>query len=276
MAVLASLAVLTSSVPPIPLHAVAVARPRAASAPARATETLLLLQMNLCDSGMELRCYSFGKAITEAAANIHRYRPAIVTLQEVCHDDVYGAHGWGPLTRAMVDLYGDDGVTADFVPAADRRTGEGLRCVNNHLYGVAVLYHGSPGSLHYGWYASQDETSEIRAWTCVTVIPDLLTGCTTHLSTNGAVAVRQCRELMSTLDSSWVMPDVIVAGDFNLRSLPGKPQDIDQCTPAGYTRTSDGIVQQVFYTRGVQWLGGGYEPMRFTDHPALYEQFRLR
>ena len=78
----------------------------------------------------------------------------------------------------------------------------------------------------------QDSSEEIRAWTCVTVIPGRLTGCTTHLSTDPDVAMGQCKELISTLASPWVMPDVIVAGDLNLKYLPGRPHNVRDCAPA--------------------------------------------
>src|SRR3954471_5826586 len=89
----ASAVVLASSVPAVP---------------ARAASTFVVLQMNLCNSGMAVgSCYSYGRAVDEAVGKIHRYRPELVTLQEVCRDDVYGRHGWGKLARAMADRYGD-------------------------------------------------------------------------------------------------------------------------------------------------------------------------
>ncbi|HKT04298.1 MAG TPA: endonuclease/exonuclease/phosphatase family protein [Rugosimonospora sp.] len=205
---------------------------------------------------------------------IHRYSPDVVTVQEVCRNDVYSADGWGPLARAMGDLYGDNHVFADFVPAADRRTNEGLRCVSGQFYGIAVIYHDGAAEVHYGWYHSQDSTPEERAWTCVTAVVGRVTGCTTHLSTDRDVATRQCHELMSILDSSWVLPEVVVAGDFNLTAGPGGPHDVRACVPAGYRRVSDDSLQQVLYTRNVRWVRGGWARMRWTDHPVLYETLR--
>src|SRR5439155_422728 len=88
-------------------------------------------------------------------------------------------------------------------------------------------------------YSFGRAVDEVRTWTCTTVIAGRLTGCTTHLSTDPDVAVRQCRELVSLLASPWVMPEVIVGGDFNLRSEPGKPHDVEGCAPAGYDRRGD-------------------------------------
>jgi len=246
------------------------------SAPARAARTFVVLQMNLCNSGMaKASCYSFGRAVDEAVAEIHRYPPELVTLQEICRDDLYAARGWGKLARAMADLYGSAHVAVDFVPAMNRDTGDAYRCVDGAQFGIAVIHHGDGGDRHHGWYASQDSSNEIRAWTCTTVIVGRLTGCTTHLSTDPDVAVRQCRELVSILASPWVLPEVVVSGDFNLRSAPGKPHDVQECAPAGYDRRGDGELQQVFFTGNVQWALGREESMRWTDHPLLYERFRV-
>jgi hypothetical protein len=50
---------------------------------------------------------------------------------------------------------------------------------------------------------------------------------------------------------------------------------VRDCVLAGYDRRSDSTLQQVFYTRGIEWVRGGYEAMRWTDHPLLYERFRV-
>jgi endonuclease/exonuclease/phosphatase family metal-dependent hydrolase len=250
-----------------------------AAMPAGAATTFAVLQMNLCNSGMAVgSCYSFGKAVDEAVEKIHRYRPTLVTLQEVCRDDLYAPDGWGKLTRAMADMYGSGHVSADFVPAFNRNSGDWYRCVNGELYGIAMIQHDEGRhrvDVHRGWYHSQDGSEEVRAWTCATVIARRLTGCTTHLSTNPDTATRQCRELMSILGSSWVLPEVVVAGDFNLALAPGKPYNVQECTPISYDRRSDNAVQQVFFSHNVQWVRDEHEPMRWTDHPMLYEKFRV-
>ncbi|MEN3308360.1 MAG: hypothetical protein V7603_4562 [Micromonosporaceae bacterium] len=269
-ALAASAVVLTTSIHAVPARA----RP-VPPVGKTITTTFVLLQMNLCNSGMALSCYSFGKAVDEAVAKIRRYPPDLVTLQEVCRSDVYVRGGWGPLAKAMADLYGSDNVAVDFFPARNRYTNDGYRCVNGELYGVAVLHHFNGREVHGGWYDSQDPSDEMRAWTCTTVITGRLTGCTTHLSIDNDVAVRQCHELMSILASPWVMPEVIVAGDFNLTSQPGTPHDVQGCTLPTYDRRSDGALQHVFFTRDIQWLQGRYEAMRWTDHPLLYQRFRV-
>jgi hypothetical protein len=254
----------------------AVGLTSASAVPARAASTFVVLQMNLCNSGMAISCYSSGRAVDEAVDKIHRYPPALVTLQEVCRDDLYARDGWGKLAQAMADLYGSGHISVDFVPALNRDTNDWYRCVNGEPFGVAVMHHSGNGlDVHSGWYGSQDPSNELRAWTCTTVLKGRLTGCTTHLSTDPDVAIRQCHELMSSLASGWVMPEVIVAGDFNLISEPGKPHDVRDCAPARYDRTSDSALQQVFFTRNIRWVEGRYEGMRWTDHPLLYERFRV-
>jgi endonuclease/exonuclease/phosphatase family metal-dependent hydrolase len=261
VAVTAAAVVLASSVPAMP---------------ARAAGTFVLLQMNLCNSGMAITsCYSFGRAVDEGVAKIRRYPPDFVTLQEVCRDDLYAPDGWGKLARAMADRYGGERISVDFVPAWNRDTNARYRCVNGEQYGVAVMYHDNGREGHHGWYGSQDSSEEMRAWTCVMVIKGRLTGCTTHLSTDPDVATRQCHELMSILASPWVMPEVIVAGDFNLISAPGTAHNVQDCASARYDRRSDGALQHVFFTRNVHWVRGRYEAMKWTDHPLLYQRFRV-
>jgi endonuclease/exonuclease/phosphatase family metal-dependent hydrolase len=235
----------------------------------------VLLQMNLCNSGMAVNCYSFGKAVDEAADNIRRYAPDLVTVQEVCRDDVYAGDGWGKLAKAMADLYGGERVSASFVPARNRYTGQPYTCLNGEQFGVAMVYHGGGRDERHGWYRSQDPSDEERAWTCGTVVEGKLTGCTTHLSTDRDIAMRQCRELMSTLKSKWVMPEVIVAGDLNLRLLPGDPYDVRNCASAAYLNKNDSWLQQVFFSQSIPWVEGRSEKMRWTDHPLLYQKFRL-
>src|SRR5947209_5849069 len=88
--------------------------------PAHAATPFVLLQMNLCNSGLALSCYTFGQSVTEAVQKIRQYRPEMVTLQEICRDDVYSPTGWGKLTQAMADIYGSEHVSVTFVPAVNR------------------------------------------------------------------------------------------------------------------------------------------------------------
>jgi endonuclease/exonuclease/phosphatase family metal-dependent hydrolase len=237
--------------------------------PARSDATLAVVQMNLCNSGLaKATCYAGGKAVDEAVAMIRRYQPDLVTLQEICRDDLYARDGWGKLARAMAALYGDDRIGVAFEPAFNRDTGDWYRCADGELFGVAVLHRFGVADVHHGWYRSQDASEEVRAWVCVTLAARRLTGCTTHLSTDRAIALRQCQELMADLAAGWAKVDVVVAGDFNLTD------GVQRCAPATYDRRGDGALQHVLFTRDVHWVAGGTEPMRWTDHPMLYERFR--
>jgi hypothetical protein len=226
---------------------------------------------------MAKSCYSFGKAVDEAVANIGRYPPELVTVQEVCRGDLYAADGWGKLAQAMADLYGSRHIWVDFTPARDRRTGGPYKaCINGDEYGIALIHHDNGRDVHRGWYANQDRSVEQRAWTCSTIIKGRLTGCTTHLSIVGDIAMRECHELMEILaTSSWVMPEIIISGDLNLASAAGKPDDVENCVPPGYEREGDGGLQQIFYTGNIRWVEGRHEPMPGTDHPLLYQRFQV-
>ena len=258
-----SVVALTSSVPDAPAVAAVRARPT----------TLVVAQMNLCNSGFAVKtCYRFGRSIGEAVGRIHRYRPDVVTLQEICEDDLLGRDGWGPLAQAMADIYGNGHVSVEFVPAVDRYTGDWYRCTDKARYGTGLVYHGRGGDQHHGWYGSQDRSDEMRAWGCATVVPGRVTACTTHLSTHPDVALRQCRELMALLVAApWVMPDVMVGADLNLG-----PRDAQSCLPAGFARTGDGTLQHVVFRGGPAPPASGTEPMRYTDHPLLYARLTLR
>jgi len=254
----------------------AVVASSVAAVPARAAATFVVLQMNLCNSGMAVTsCYSSGRAVDEAVEKIHRYPPDLVTLQEVCRDDLFARDGWGKVAAAMADRYGSRSVTAEFVPAWNPYRNEGYRCVNGEQYGVGLIHRGNGRGAHHGWYDSQDSSDEWRAWTCATVIRGRLTGCTTHLSTEPDVAMRQCRELMTVLTSPWVMPEVVVAGDFNLLASPTGPHSLQNCEPADYHHRNDDAVQQVLFSSGIRWVQGRQERMKWTDHPLLYQRFRV-
>lgn len=240
--------------------------------PARPGTTFAVMQLNLCNSGMATSCYSFDRAVGEAAAKLRRYGPDLVTVQEICYGDLYGP---GSLGQAMADRHGREHVSVAFTPAGDRATDGPYRCVDGEPFGIALLHHGDGRDVHRGRYDSQDSTGELRVWMCTTVFAGRLTGCTTHLSTDPDVAVRQCHELMSILESPWVLPGVVVAGDLNLTSRAAALPTVQDCASAGYGRRSDQAVQHVLFSPKVRSLGGTVEGMRWTDHPLLYGTFEV-
>src|SRR2546430_14414077 len=96
--------------------------------------------MNLCDSGIA-GCYT-GRSVTEAATVIRAEAPDVVTLNEVCQDDV------DVLDRALTAVH-PGGTVRAFKAAADRRTGGAFRCRNGQPYGIGLLVHISTPNLGY-------------------------------------------------------------------------------------------------------------------------------
>lgn len=246
--------------------AVALAGSTSTAAATRAP--LRVLQMNLCDSGIA-SCYT-GRSVREAAVVIGAERPRVVTLNEVCRQDVT------TLARALSDV-GSDTVVSLFEAARDRRAGGPFRCVNGQQYGIGLLvripspYH---GYVRYGGvYPGQDPRDpEERAWLCLNAVTQFY-ACTTHLdSRSTTVALAQCRYLLDT-----AIPAVrvqggyqptVLGGDLNLRQ--GQAPDVGSCVPAGYIHAGDGGDQQVIATD--DFTVGARRPMGMngtTDHPSL-------
>ena len=138
--------------------------------------TVRVLQMNLCNSG-RAECYS-GRAVSMASALIHQDRPEMVSLNEVCRDDVR------VLKQAMSATFPTGAVASAFRPAGDRPTESPVRCQNGQQFGDGVLVVVPPpavGARSYsGVYPVQDpDDPEERGWVCI----DLATrfsACTTH------------------------------------------------------------------------------------------------
>jgi hypothetical protein len=242
----------------------------AGSTPAAATrEPLRVLQMNLCDSGIA-GCYS-GRSMHEASLVIRSERPDVVTLNEVCGQDVT------TLARVLSDV-GSGTAVSLFEPARDRRTGGPFRCVNGQQYGIGLLVRMSPpyhGYVRYsGVYPRQNPADpEDRVWLCLNTATRFY-ACTTHLDSHSTtVALAQCRYLLET-----AIPDVrlrggyqptVLAGDLNLRN--GHAPDVRSCLPAGYLHAGDGGEQQVMATG--DFTIGAHRAMSMngtTDHPSLF------
>jgi hypothetical protein len=252
---------------------VMVATSRASEAPepdVAGDGAVRVLQMNLCDSGLA-RCYT-GRSVGEAGDVIRAEAPDVVTLNEVCHDDV------APLERALADTAGGVVVSA-FQPAWDRSTGAALRCRNGQPYGVALLMR-TAGTGHEavgGTYPMQDAGSaELRAWLCLGPRPARMSGvataavtvCTTHLASGDpVVAHAQCVYLTGTaipaVAARTGSAPVILGGDLNLRA------DGSTCIPAGHRRADDGHVQHVVATPGLTVGPPRTIAMPATDHPGL-------
>ena len=92
---------------------------------------LRVLQMNLCNSGLA-GCYT-GHAVAAAAAVIRAEAPDVVTLNEVCQNDMAALQA----AVAAPDHLGT--VASVFQPALDRRTGAAFRCDNGRPYGIGLV-----------------------------------------------------------------------------------------------------------------------------------------
>lgn len=231
-----------------------------------AAARLRVLQMNLCNSGFA-GCYT-GRSVTAAAAVIRAQTPDVVTLNEVCQNDM------AVLEEALAD--GKGATASVFQPAMDRRTGAAFQCDNGRPYGIGVVIRRASASARFtsarGIYPAQDTRDpEERAWVCVDAVG--VEACTTHLAnTDASVAEAQCRYLFGT-----VIPGVrarggpthvVLGGDLNLQ-VGGSP-DLRSCVPDADRRADDGGVQNVVVTS--EFGIASHQAINMggtTDHPGL-------
>jgi endonuclease/exonuclease/phosphatase family metal-dependent hydrolase len=228
-----------------------------------------VLQLNLCSSGIA-DCYT-GRSTAEAAAVIRAETPDLVTLNEVCQDDV------PVLQRALADAVPGGEVASAFQAARNGRTGEPYRCRNGQQYGIGIVsrWPSAPGSsAGAGIYPTQDrEDPEERAWLCMDVAATpALAVCTTHLAyTKREVAGAQCRYLFETVVADMRALDgaapLVLGGDLNLGS--GDSPDLRSCIPAGSALVDDGGQQHVVATPEFVVGSSRTIDLRATDHPGL-------
>jgi hypothetical protein len=218
-----------------------------------------VLQVNLCNSGIA-HCYRQDRSPGEAAGLVDRYRPTVVTLNEICAADVLGAVAALPAAmRQVAREQGDATVFALFASAVNRYTGRPYRCADGDLYGIGIVGRGpAPATPTHYLYRSQNPLSdEERVAVCTRIG---YTVCATHLESDATpVAAAECHELMRHVGA--VHP-IVVAGDFNLAT------DVAACVPPGWGHTGDGAVQHVL-TAGLRITGTRTVHMGYTDHPAL-------
>jgi endonuclease/exonuclease/phosphatase family metal-dependent hydrolase len=262
--------------PERPVAATAEPTDAALDVPGPATDSVRVLQLNLCNSGIA-GCYT-GRAVAEAAAVIRAEVPDVVTLNEICADDV------AVLEDALSDAGGP--ATSAFQAAGDRRTGSDFRCRNGRPFGVGVVARVDQDGTAYattgGLYAAQDlRDPEERAWLCLsprgpgpadTAGPSPVAACTTHLiDSNPAIARAQCKYLLGTAvpavrERSGAAP-LVVGGDLNLRS--GGSPDVRSCVPDDDRRVDDGAVQHVITTPELAVGSRRTITLENTDHPGL-------
>ncbi len=242
-------------------------RPSAVSAP----NSLRVLQMNLCNSGIA-DCYT-GRSVAEASALIRAERPDIVTLNEVCREDV------ALLGRTLSDDANRGGgvLATAFQAAIDRRTGNPVRCRNGQRYGIGLLAR--VGTPYRGYttegarYPMQDGADpEERVWLCLHAIGHFY-ACTTHLANGSrAVAISQCRYLMGATIPALRGPGredaVILGADLNLGD--DQSPNARSCMPPGFVRADDGGTQDILASSRFTLASSSSISMRgTTDHPSL-------
>lgn len=237
---------------------------RAPAAPVR------VLQLNLCNSGIAA-CYT-GRSTTQAATVIRAETPDLITLNEICQDDM------PTLQRALTDVTPSATVASAFQPARDRRTGDPYRCRNGQQYGIGMLsrWPSTPGSAAGGGiYPTQDtDDPEERAWLCLDVAATpAVAACTTHLAyTKREVAGAQCRYLFGTVIAQMRARDgaapLVLGGDLNLG--PGNSPDLKSCLPARSALVDDGGQQHIVATPELAISSSRTIDLRgTTDHPGL-------
>src|SRR5262249_22945555 len=142
----------------------------AGDAGAHLTPRLRVLHMNLCNSGYAA-CYT-GRSVTQAAAVIRAQMPDVVTLNEVCGNDV------DDLGRVLAAVHGAGTVMTAFKGVTSARTARRFSCRNGHLYGLGLLAY-VPGSQqtsvsYGGLYPMQTMRGENRAWLCLSPTAEFL------------------------------------------------------------------------------------------------------
>jgi len=241
----------------------------AAGAPTPAAP-LRVLQLNLCSSGIA-GCYT-GRSTDQAAAVVRAEAPDLVTLNEVCQDDV------ADLERALADAVPDATVVSAFQPARNGRNGEPYRCRNGRQYGIGLVsrWPSLPGAAASGGiYPAQDrDDPEERAWLCLdaAAAPPVAV-CTTHLAyTKREVAAAQCRYLFETviaeIRARVGTAPVVLGADLNLGS--GDSPDLKACLPPHSALVDDGGPQHVIATP--EYAVDNYKTIDLrgtTDHPGL-------
>lgn len=290
----------------LPLAAPAAVDAASSAKEPAAVPTPRVLQMNLCNSGLAAHCWDDkpGSNETRAALTmkkavevIEKVDPDIVTLNEVCEDDLEYDGG----LKEAIGFQGDSFFAEHKL---DPETGKGgpYTCGGERNgggdYGSAILTRDplpEPYSEHRFeklFYAQYDGASEQRVMGCRKMTG--FTACTGQLNNMKGdedynarrnVTRGQCAELVGRAGDFAAGQPVIVAGDLNLHWSSEKPDeqralrdciDVDHDGNADYTRKSDGGVQQVITTGSFGEDGTHVEDMGdWTDHPALWADLTL-
>lgn len=222
---------------------------------------LRVLQLNLCHSGVA-GCFKGDAVMTKAVAVISAVQPGLVTLNEVCRDDV----PWLAGQTGALDHRFTPALRADDTP---------VKCTNGDDYGNGLLswFPAEWDAPVTGVYAAQSSMTERRVWICMGYTG--FTGCTTHLSTSGGTALAQCMDVVGgPLATAAAGGPAVLAGDWNLK-YKGDP-DAQDCVPGGFYRKGDGSVQHVIASDDLAFLETIVIDMDgTTDHPGLEVRLTL-
>lgn len=236
--------------------------------------SFLTLQLNLCNSGVA-GCYAGGDSIPEGAELIYATGPNVVTVNEICSDDVPA------LQASLREAWPTDYTYSAFVPAVNASTQAAYKCVNGNGYGSAVLGRVAASAwagftAYGGKYTTQySQSSEERIFACVSATRDHF-ACTTHLAAKSeATALAQCKALM--FDAVPYLKGVaggasaktVVGGDLNLKYRKGEAMNVQNCVPNGYTRKGDGNVQHVTFSNDLRFGSTKKYGLSYTDHDGF-------
>lgn len=231
------------------------------------------LQLNLCNSGAA-DCYAGGDSIPEAAALIYATGPTVVTINEICSNDV------SELQASLREAWPTDYTYSAFIPAVDRSTQNAYKCVNGNAYGSAVLGRVAAeswsGISAYGrkYTTQHSKSGEERVFVCVAAKGEHF-ACTSHLAAGDkTVALAQCKALM--FDAVPYLKGVagaamktVMGGDFNLKYNKGAATNAQNCVPNGYTRKGDGDVQHLGFSNDLTFGSTMTYGLSYTDHDGF-------
>jgi hypothetical protein len=234
-----------------------------------AASSFVELQLNLCNSGFA-KCYRNGDSIPEGAELIYQLGPNVVTVNEICSNDI------ATLQSYLGEAWPEDYTYSVFMPAIDKRTAGPYKCKNGNLYGSAVLGRVAASKwagvdAYGGKYVSQDSGNEQRIFACAGAKGDHF-ACTTHLtSSSEPLALAQCNALLKDAipylkGQSGSTAKTVVGGDLNLEYDPDDAENVQKCVPSGWTRKGDSDVQHTMYTNDLKFESSRAYGLTNTDH----------
>jgi hypothetical protein len=236
-----------------------------AGSAAAAPQQVRVLQLNLCNSG-RAGCYT-GRSVAQAAVVIRATAPDVVTLNEICENDV------ADLALTLAEARPGGTIATGFQAAHNDLADEPVRCNNGRDFGIGLLVHvrqprGNP-LREGGIYPMQFARDEYRAWLCLRPSAEFA-ACTTHLPDGAATtALAECVYLFGTLIPAMGARTAVVGADLNLGA-----DDARECHPPGYVLVADRIVQYVLATADLRLDAVRIIDMRgATDHPGLLAVF---